>query len=222
MKSLCHTMHMIGSGSLPTAAEAPGAELIALNVGAAPPTSKFVGGAARSSLEVALTSASQAQVARGYQGDVLWLPIDAIQRVRFRARISTALTSGSEVAFGLGGAINDDIDTIAQIAGFHVKGTGNVLCESDDGTHDASYDSGIVLGTTFRTFDIAFTDRGGKANVGFYVEDANGQVQRIGQETKFDLSSYTGGFQFFAQADKASGTSVGVLQVDTAEFEWKE
>lgn len=145
-------------------------------------------------------------------GDALDIDIDDIQRVEMRVKISAStFTSGSILAFGLGSARNDTLDSVAANAWFRMEGANSttlVYCESDDGVNDNDdKSSGVTLGTTFKEFVIDFT--GGKSNVKFFIDG-----QRVASTTTFDMSNYTAGLQPIVQIQKAANTNANGVVVD--------
>lgn len=145
-------------------------------------------------------------------GDALDIDIDDIQRVEMRVKISAStFTSGSILAFGLGSARNDTLDSVAANAWFRMEGANSttlVYCESDDGVNDNDdKSSGVTLGTTFKEFVIDFT--GGKSNVKFFIDG-----QRVASTTTFDMSNYSAGLQPIVQIQKAANTNANGVVVD--------
>lgn len=145
-------------------------------------------------------------------GDALDIDIDDIQRVEMRVKISAStFTSGSILAFGLGSARNDTLDSVAANAWFRMEGANSttlVYCESDDGVNDNDdKSSGVTLGTTFKEFVIDFT--GGKSNVKFFIDG-----QRVASTTTFDMSNYSAGLQPIVQIQKAANTNTNGIVID--------
>lgn len=145
-------------------------------------------------------------------GDALDIDIDDIQRVEMRVKISAStFTSGSILAFGLGSARNDTLDSVAANAWFRMEGANSttlVYCESDDGVNDNDdKSSGVTLGTTFKEFVIDFT--GGKSNVKFSIDG-----QRVASTTTFDMSNYSAGLQPIVQIQKAANTNTNGIVID--------
>ena len=145
-------------------------------------------------------------------GDALDFDIDDLIRVEMRVKISAStMTSGSILAFGLGSARNDTLDSVAANAWFRMEGANSttlVYCESDDGVNDNDdKSSGVTLGTTYKEFVIDFA--GGKSNVKFYIDG-----QRVASTTTFDMSNYTAGLQPIVQIQKAANTNANGVVVD--------
>jgi hypothetical protein len=150
-----------------------------------------------------------------YFGDALDYDIDDLEYVEFRVKIgASTFTSGSILAFGLGSARNDTLDSVAANAWFRMEGANSttlVYCESDDGTNDNDDKStGKTLGTTFKRFLIDFT--GGKSNVRFYIDG-----ERVCSSTTFDMSNYSVGLQPMVQIQKAANTNVDSVVIDYVE-----
>jgi hypothetical protein len=181
--------------------------------GAAPPTHVRNGGEAI----LSLTAAEQAQILGLHHGDALSFDIDDIQTVEMRVRIGAAtFTSGSILVFGVGSARDDTANSVAAHAWFRMEGansTTQVYVETDDSVRDNDdIATGLTLGTTYRRFVIDFT--GGKSNVKFYMDDANGNLTRVAASTTFDMSGYSAGLQPIIQLQKASNTNADACRVD--------
>ncbi len=181
-----------------------------------------------------LDATSEAQAANLLQGDVLLFDIDDLIYIRGKAKLSTAsLGSGIDAVFGLAGAYNATLDTIAQNCWFKCAGSNSVLIETDDGTTDTDdKDTGMTLKTDWRSWAIDFssgvlsqappaTSKGGKASVRFYFENDSGQLMPVAEQTNFDMSAYSGSMQLFAAMRKASGTDAGSLYLKDVEVEYR-
>lgn len=158
-------------------------------------------------------------------GDILSLDIDDLLMAEFWWRL-TGMTATNIAYVGLGSARADDTDALAAMAGFKVVGTGNIVVESDDGTTDLDDKAtGIAAASTLATSKRCVIDfgvgnysasppassAGGKADVRFFVEDAQGLLQPVATSTRFDMSAYTGGLQPIFQIDKTgAGTDSSV------------
>jgi hypothetical protein len=125
------------------------------------------------------------------------------------AAVGGVLDSATSLAFGVAGARNDAIDSIAQHALFRAIGSNAIVVETDDGTTDkddvatgASFTS-----TVYKKFVIDFT--GGKSNVKFYIDGV-----RVAQSTTFDMSAYTAGVQPYFQIQKTSDANTDSFTVD--------
>lgn len=202
------------SVSLPTSANIASPWVVAVT-GAAPPTAVRNG----SEAIFTLTSASQEQILGGGHGDALSFDIDELQSIEFRVRIgASTFTSGSILAFGVGSARNNTLDSVAANAWFRMEGansTTQVYVETDDGVRDNDdIATGVTLGTTYKRFLIDFT--GGKSNVKFYIDG-----ERVAAGTTFNMSAYSAGLQPIIQLQKASNTNADVLTVDYVRVECK-
>ena len=164
-------------------------------------------------LTLANSSATEVQNCCVYQSDVLNYDIDLLQRVEMRVKMTAAvggvLDSATSFAFGVAGARNDEIDSIAQHALFRAIGSNAIVVESDDGTTDkddvatgASFTSAV-----YKKFVIDFT--GGKSNVKFYIDGV-----RVASSTTFDMSAYTAGVQPYFQIQKTSDANTDSFSVD--------
>lgn len=202
------------SVSLPTSANIASPWVVAVT-GAAPPTAVRNG----SEAIFTLTSASQEQILGGGHGDALSFDIDELQSIEFRVRIgASTFTSGSILAFGVGSARNNTLDSVAANAWFRMEGansTTQVYVETDDGVRDNDdVATGVTLGTTYKRFLIDFT--GGKSNVKFYIDG-----DRVAAGTTFNMSGYSAGLQPIIQLQKAANTNADVLTVDYVRVECK-
>lgn len=197
--------------TFPTAANI-GTPWLTVVTGAAPPT--HVRGGSNATLS--LTSASQVQILSLAHGDSLAFDIDDIQSIEMRLRLNAALTTGSILTFGIGSARADDADAVAAHATFRMVGatsTSAVFVESDDAVRDIDdIATGQTLGTTFKKFYIDFC--GGKSDVKFYMDDAQGNKTRVAPNQVFNMSGYSAGLQPIVQLQKAANTNADVVTVD--------
>ena len=181
-----------------------------------------------------IDATSEAQAANLLQGDVLLYDIDDLIRITGKAKLSTAsLGSGIDAVFGLAGAYNATLDTIAQSCWFKCAGSNSVVIETDDGTTDNNdVATGLSLGVEWRKWSIDFsrgvlsqgppaTSKGGKASVRFFLENDLGQLMPVATNTNFDMSAYAGALQVFAAVRKASGTDAGALSLKDIEVEYR-
>lgn len=160
-----------------------------------------------------------------YFGDKLSFDIDDIIKAWFIVATVATLDSTTSIAWGLTGARNDAIDSIAQAAIFRVIGDNSVVVETDDGTTDLDdKPTGLTLGTAWKRFEINFAERnstreppsvslGRKSNIGFYGANDLGSLRRVASGTRFDMSAYTGGLQPFFQLQKTSDDNVNSFDI---------
>lgn len=200
------------SVSLPTSANIASPWVVAVT-GAAPPTA--VRNASNAVLT--LTNANQEQILGAAHGDALSWPISRILSVEYRVRLNAApFTSGSILAFGVGSARNNTLDSVTANAWFRMEGalsTTQVYVETDDNVRDIDdVATGVTLGTTFRRFVIDFT--GGPSDVKFYIDG-----QRVAASQRFDMSGYTANLQPIIQLQKAANTNADVAIVDYCRIE---
>jgi hypothetical protein len=186
------------------------------------------------SMQLALTADAEVQNLCLYMGDLLQYDIDDIIKVRIAAALTAALPAACMAAFGVCAARNDAIDSLAAHASFRVLGGAQtVYAETDDGVNDVDDKStGMVIGTTFKDFEIDFSSgfqavglpgrsKGGKGCVLFKAPDANGRVERVLQNTLFDMSNYSSGLQLYAQLQKTADAAVATLSILEMEIEYK-
>lgn len=199
--------------------------------GAAPPTVSVPSGGAAA---LAMTVDTQVQNACLYMGDVLPYDIDDLIRVEFIAKVSQTLDAASMLAFGVTGARNDAIDSIAQAALFRAIANNTIVLETDDGTNevdDGGSDGGLIT-TSYKRFVIDFASGvktqsapslslGGKADVQFYIDNANGSLRRVAKNTSHSMAAYSGNLQLFAQIQKTSADDLGTLSILQVEVEYK-
>jgi len=183
------------------------------------------GGLAGGGYRMAFASNTEIENLCLYFGDVLAFDIDDL--IRFWAIVKTVATldTATSLAFGLTGARNDAIDSIAQAALFRCIGDNNVVVESDDGTNDNDdVVTGMTLGAAWKRFEINFAERntsrdapslslGRKSNIGFYMSNDLGQLRRVAPNTRFDMSNYTAGLQPFFQLQKTSDNNTDNLDI---------
>jgi hypothetical protein len=161
-------------------------------------------------IKLAIAATDEAEDAVLYMGDALPFDIDKLKRVRFRAAFATPGT-GVTCVVGMGGAHNLDKDTMAQNAWFRCEAGLACKCESDDGTTDNDDKTAATIVTgQYYIFEIDFTT---PAAVKFYIDGT-----AVATGTTFDMSAYTAGLQFYASADKTSGTGVGSISIDWVEI----
>lgn len=185
-------------------------------------------------MELTLASDNEVENICLYMGDILPYDIDDLIRVEFIAALSASFPAACSAAFGLTSARNDAIDSIGEQTLFRVLGGAQtVFCESDDGTHDLDDKStGQTLSTSFKRFAIDFSvghqtrlppsaSLGGKADVRFFMGDANGLLRRVCESTLFDMSGYAGNLQLFAQLQKTAAASVATLSILEASVEYR-
>lgn len=203
-----YTDDFIGASiSLPTSANIATPWVTAVT-GAAPPT--HVRNA--SELVLSLTSTSEAQILGVSHGDALSFDIDDLQSIEMRVRLgATTISNGSILAFGVGSARNNTLDSVTALAWFRMEGANSttlVYCETDDNVRDIDdVSSGVTLGTTYKRFVIDFA--GGKSDVKFYIDG-----QRVAASQRFDMSGYSAGLQPIIQLQKGVNTNADVARVD--------
>lgn len=153
-----------------------------------------------------LTATSEAQDAVLYFGDQLQFDIDQLDRMEFRAKVTTPGT-GVRVVMGMAGDHNLAKDSVAQAAWFSLDAGLALTAEADDGTNEVD-DSAIATITTAVWYDFAIDFRN-KADIKFYVNGV-----QVATGATFSMAAYTGGLQPYFSADKASGTGLTVVTVD--------
>lgn len=183
-------------------------------------------------LVLSLDATNEAQNLCVYFGDILAYDIDDLIRVSIYAKLTAALDAAVSAAFGMAGARNDTIDSIAQHALFRAIGSNSLVVETDDGTTDKDdIATGLSLSTSLRRHDIDFKtgvqtrqpglSLGGKANVQFSAENSAGLLRRVAQDTVFDMSAYDGGLQPFFQLQKTAAAATASLTIRRVEIEYR-
>lgn len=168
------------------------------------------------------SSTNEAQNVCLHHGDDLNFDIDDIKRVVMRVKMGqAALDSATQVAFGVGSARADAIDSIAAAALFRVIGaddTTAVVVETDDGSNDNNdVATGQTLINSYKEFIIDFS--GGKSDVKFYMDNGDGNLQRVASSTSFDMSGYSAGLQPIIQIQKTADTNTDSVIVDYVRIE---
>lgn len=164
-------------------------------------------------VSIAFDSTTEVQNVCLSMGDKLCFDIDRVKSFRARVKQGQAtIDSNSQFAIGLASARNDTIDSIAAFALFRLIGTNEVMCETDDGTNDLDDKAtGINISTSY--VDL-YIDLSNKKDVRFYVGG-----QPVCQGVTFDMSNYSGSFQVYIQAQKASDSNTDSFAIDYVEVE---
>lgn len=176
--------------------------------GAAPPTTAIVASAGSGAVACALTSTSEAQLAK-----LDWNnneTLDCTKGLVFEARIKlSVLPTGSVIAaVGLAGDHNATFASMSPRICFRADGSGVLTIDSVDGTHSNVQ---VATGTTLdnATWAILKIDLTTLTNVLFYINGA-----QVASGTTFDFSSATGPLQPILQVSKGAATTVGTIQAD--------
>jgi len=184
-------------------------------------------------MELTLAADNEAENNCIYFGDVLPYDVDDIIRFRMLMALSASLPAAVSAAWGMTGARNDAIDSIAQAAIFRAIGNNTIVAESDDGTTDVDdVATGETLSTTPKWFEVDMSEGmltqsppslslGSKADLRYFITNANGQKRRVAMGQRFRLDAYASGLQFFAQLQKTAAASVATLYFYEAEIEYR-
>jgi len=195
------------SATFPTSADPATPWLIVDTSASGTPT--YTRNASEATLTLAATS--EVETVCLAHGDALSFDIDLIQSIEMRCRLTAAMTSGTELVWGLASARNDTTDSVTANAWFKMVGANSttlVYVETDDGTRDVDdISTGQTLGTVYKKFFIDFT--GGKSNVKFYIDGA-----QVAASQRFDMSAYSLGLQPIIQIQKAANTNVNAVVID--------
>jgi len=177
------------------------------------------------SMDLALDATSEVQNACLYMGDILPFDINQLIRVEFVAKLTASLAAAVSGVFGVAGARNDALDTVAQSAWFMFTGANTIYCETDDGTTDTDdKTTGLSLAASYRRFTIDFAEGGntrslpslaqdGTSDIRFRMSNDRGALVPVARTTRFDMSAFTGNLQLYAQIQKTTGTAVGTLSI---------
>lgn len=186
-------------------------------------------------MQLTLDNTSEVQNLCLYQGDILPFVATQLEMLEVWASITASLDSHVSAAFGLAGARNDAIASITNRCLFKLSGSNTVLCETADGTNSAANKStGLTLSTTVRRFVVEFKQgvnsvsgglsTGGLSNILFSMENSSGQLVRVCESTRFDMSALTSSnnLQLFAQLQKTADTAVATLSLRRFRVTWRE
>lgn len=173
------------------------------------------GGAA----QLTLAATSEAEIVTLYFNDVLPWDLRGLQYVKFVAKVS-GIDAVTTLAFGVGSARNDTLDSVGHLAWFRVEGsasTSAVVVETDDTvTDNDDKATGETIGSVYKTFLIDFS--GGLSDVRFFIEG-----ERVAAATTFNMSGSTAdqNVQPIIQIQKASGTGVPSITIAAIEASYR-
>ena len=180
----------------------------ALDTGAA--TEALVEDAPNGVVALALDNTSEAQLAGLSWNDKRTLILNQGLNIEYRFRFSVLPSAAASiVAIGLAGDHNATFDSVAESIVFRADGSGAVTVETDDGTNETTK---VATGTTLTTSDwiVARIDCTDITSVRFYINGA-----RVAESTTLNMSATAAlALQPYASIRKASGTSVGTVQID--------
>lgn len=193
----------------------PWAKLI---VGAAPPTVGLVADGPYGEVELALTSASQAQDAALYMSDQRNYDVGQKLIVEFRVKLTVLPTTGVVLVFGMSADHSLDKDANATHAWFRWQASAVGLVETDDTTNNND-DIATGLTTVVDTYGVYTIDFTDLADVQFFVDGI-----RVAGATTFDMSNLTDAekvMQPYFSLDKAVSVGVGTIKADYARI-WSD
>lgn len=197
-----------GAAVVPASAES-GVFWLKKIVGAGPPTVAAVANQAGGVVACALTATSEKQDAALYAGDVL--NFDMTKGLVWEARIKLSVlpsAAASQMVIGLSSAWIDGPDNASYYVEFGAAGSGAIVVRKKDGVATTSTASGTTL--TNSDWAILRIDASDVTAVRFYI---NG-VETSGSPVSFGATGANAILQPYAAMYKASGTSVGTLQID--------
>lgn len=181
-----------------------------------------------------LEATSEVQNLCLYHGDQLAYLIDYLLLVEFWIKCSAAFTAADSLSFGMGSGRNDVIDSLTNHASFRLIGSNEVYCETDDAVNDVDdKDTGQTLVAAVKKFAIDFgsgiqsvsppgVTKGGKANVKFLMNDPQGSLRRVCENTLFDTSNTALGLQPYVQLQKTAGTTVPTFSLWRCRITFKQ
>lgn len=184
-------------------------------------------------MELELQNNNEAQSACLYMGDELSFFIDKLVTIDVWASLTASFAAANSLFFGMASAQNATLESMTAFAGFKCVGNNNVVVSTDDNVVDLTDKAtGMTLGTTIKRFNIDFgsginsvvggLSTGGKSNVIFSMEDDRGNLRRVCETQRFDMSNYSAGFQFLAQCQKTAGTTTGKLSIKQVRISYRE
>jgi len=214
-----------GSGGPPAAGSPNGTPFVKRDTSSA--GSPTILGADGGGWACTMDNTSEAQIIGFDMNDELAFDIDDLQYIEWLAALDATPGTAVSMVMGLAGAYNAAFDSVAQNCWFkYVAADDTAFVETDDGTNDNDDKSTgidqadgvfkryrIDFATGVQTRQPQLASLGGKSNVIFQMSDANGHLTRVCSTTLFDMSNYSGGLQFYAQVQKASGTATGTLTI---------
>jgi hypothetical protein len=206
----------IGAGHLaafPTVATT-GYPWVSKIVGAGPPTVGVVANQGGGIVALALAATSEKEDAVLYAGDQLnW---DLTEYTSIETRIALSVLPGAlvEMVWGFRSAWVDGPDNAAQYLDFQVLGSGLVNCRIKDGVTAAqSFATGVTMTAgAFRNFRIEASD---PTNVIFRIDGNPSPPTGSPTKMTFAATGASAILQPYFSVYKASGTGVGMMQVDS-------
>lgn len=180
-------------------------------VGAAPPTVGLVADGPYGEVELALTSANQAQDAVLYMTDQRNYDVGQKLIMEFRIKLTVLPTTGVTLVVGMVTDHNLVKDTVAAHAWFRWQADAVGLVETDDTTNDND-DKATGLTTVIDTYGVYIIDFTDLADVQFFVDGI-----RVAAGTTFDMSNLTAAekvMQPYFSLDKAAVVGVGTIKSD--------
>ena len=174
-------------------------------------TEAIVANSANGQFLLHIHATGEAEDAVLYHGDNKTFDVGSGLIFECRLDMSVLIGTGVTAVFGMAGDHNLDKDSVTEQAWFRLQGSAVLLTESEDTTNDNNDKAtGITLvAGTYNIFRIDFTDI---TDVKFYVDGV-----RVSSGITFDMSNLDAGeqqMQPYFSLDKASGTTVGDLNID--------
>lgn len=210
----------LGNQFITATATAPGPWAKCDTSSAGAPTLQGVASEPTGAVKGLLANTNEAEYLTLYWGDILGILATKIRRFACRIK-STAITTAEDLVFGLAGARNDTLDSVAVNAWFKLAATSSILVETDDAvTDDDDNDTGLdITAATYKEYAIDF--RQGLSDVRFYVGDSDVRMTRVLKGTTFSLAGAAATYlQPIFEIQKSTGTTVPSFTLDYVEIEY--
>lgn len=160
--------------------------------------------------QLATDATSEKQDAVLYFADNRGIDVSKIGGFEARVQLGVIPTAGTKAVCGVAANWADGPDTITQYLRFAVNGNGTLLVESQDGVTQTSVSSGVTVATTTE-WHLLRIDWSDPTNVQFFIDGARVVTA---SPVAFAATGANAVLQPYASAYKASGTSVGTVNID--------
>lgn len=160
-------------------------------------------------VECALTSASAEQLACLNRVNQRNLDVTKKLVTEFRFRFTVLPTSGTKFFIGLAADHNKTAQSITELIGFSADGSALLYADADDATTDSQVTTATTL--VLNTWYIGRIECYDVTSLKYYL---NGAQVASGSTIPFAATGANAVLQEYASLYKASGTSVGTVEVD--------
>lgn len=213
MDALVFYDDFVGAGhtSIPTSVSAGATWCSKITKTAGTVTVSAVANGANGIISLITDATSEAQEAIFYTADQRAFNITKALKYEAGAQLGVIPTTGTQASWGVSGAwASGGPASQTPYLRFRVSGSGAVFAESYDGTTATSVATGLTIATTTE-WHIFRIDATVLTNIKFFIDGA----QVCGSTTfAFAATGSGAAVQPFAEVYKASGTSVGTLNLD--------